>query len=182
MRTNRKSSVLLVMFAALVSSGFAQQSAKGKAAENATLALLQMHSGYQQANPAAKPQLLTQLRNAAAQRQQLLSSLIQTNPADVLRIAIPNNVRSTMPAAVQSYVEQTVQAQGVLEVAIEDSTSGSKMHYGLTTAAGKLSLHFADQAPTNLLTGSVVRAQGVQVGSAVALACCTGARRRVAAA
>jgi len=66
-----------------------------------------------------------------------------------------------------------VQAQGVLEVAIEDSANGSKMHYGLTTAAGKLSLHFADQPPTKLLTGSDIRAQGVQVGGDLALASCS---------
>lgn len=172
MRTSRRSSALLVLFA-LVSTGFAQQTTKGKAAENATVALLQMNKAYLQTPAAQKSAALTQLRTMAAQRQQLLSSLIQTNPADVLRIAIPNNVRGAMPAAVQSYVEQTVQAQGVLEVAIEDSTSGSKMHYGLTTAAGKLALHFTDQPPTNLLTGSVMTATGVQVGGDLALACCS---------
>jgi len=172
MRTSRRSSALLVLFA-LVSSAFAQQSAKGKAAENATTALLQMNAAYLQTPAAQKSQLLTQFRGMAAQRQQLLISLIQTNPADVLRIAVPNNIRSTMPAAVQNYVEQTVQAQGVLEVLIEDSTTGSKMHYGLTTAAGKLSLHFADKIPTSLLTGAVVKVSGVQVGGDLALACCS---------
>jgi hypothetical protein len=172
MRTSRRSSVLLVLFA-LVSSAFAQQTAKGKAAETATTSLLQMNAAYLQTPAAQKSAVLNQFRNMAAQRQQLLSSLIQTNPADVLRIAVPNNIRRTMPAAVQSYVEQTVQAQGVLEVLIEDSTSGSKMYYGLTTAAGKLSLHFADQPPTNLLTGSSITATGVQVGGDLALACCS---------
>ena len=84
MRTSRRVPVLLAVFAALVLSSFAQQSSKAKSAENATVALLQLHSAYQQASPAVKPQLLLQIRNAAAQRQQLLSPLIQTNPADVL--------------------------------------------------------------------------------------------------
>jgi len=171
MRTSRRSSVLLALFA-LVSSAFAQQSPKGKAAETATTSLLQMNAAYLQTPAVQKPQLLTPFLNMAVQRQQLLSSLMQTNPADVLRIAVPNNIRSTMPASVQSYVEQTVQAQGVLEVLVEDSTSGSKMHYGLTTAAGKLSLHFAGANPTNLLTGSVLQVSGVQVGGSLALACC----------
>jgi NPCBM-associated, NEW3 domain of alpha-galactosidase len=172
MRTSRRSSALLVLFA-LISSAFPQQSAKGKAAENATSALLQMNKAYLQTPAAQKTQLLPRFRNMAAQRQQLLSSLIQTNPADVLRIAIPDDIRRNMPVSVQSYVEQTVQAQGVLEVLIEDSDSGSKMQYGLTTAAGRIALHFTDKNPTNLLTGSVVGAQGVQVGADLALACCT---------
>ena len=107
MRTSRRVPVLLAVSAALVLSSFAQQSSKGKSAENATVALLQLHSAYQQASPAVKPQLLLQARNAAAQRQQLLSSLIQTNPADVLRIAIPNNIRSTMAPAVQPLQRQS---------------------------------------------------------------------------
>ena len=174
MRTSRRSSALLVLLA-LVSSAFAQQTGEGKAAENATTALLKMSAEYLQTPAAQKAQLITQFRTMAGQRQQLLSSLIQTNPADVLRIAVPNNVRSTMPAAVQGYVEQTVQAQGTLEVVTEmqgtmQHLSGAKMHYGITTANGKFGLHFATEPPTHLLTGSVVRVQGVQVGTELALA------------
>jgi len=120
MRTNRRSSALLVLFA-LVPSLFAQQTPKGILGEKASTALLQMNAAYMQTPTAQKSQALTQFRAMAAQRQQLLSSLIQTNPADVLRVAIPSDIRSTMPAMVQSYVEQTVQTQGVLEVLIEDA-------------------------------------------------------------
>src|SRR5260370_17387715 len=164
---------LVICLTALPSS--AQQSAKGKAAETATLALMHMHSAYRQASPAQKTQLLTQFQTLAAQRQQLLSSLIQTNPGDVLRVAIPGSVSQTMPSAVKGYVEQDTVAQGTLEVAVEmngtpDKTTRTKIHYGLTVAQGKLGLHFASNPPQNLLTGSVVRVHGVQVGSDVALA------------
>jgi hypothetical protein len=177
MHTNRKLSVLLVAIAVCVPSlpSLGQQSGKGKSAETATVTLLQMHSAYQQASPAQKTQLLTQFQTLAAQRQQLLSSVIQTNPGDVLRVAIPNNIRANMPAAVQNFVEKDTIAQGTLEVAVEmngtpDHTTGTKMHYGLTVAQGKLGLHFASNPPQNLLTGSLVRIHGVQVGSDVALA------------
>src|SRR6266571_8524386 len=108
MHTNRKLSVLLVAVAVCVLSlpGLGQQSAKGKAAETATTALMQMHSAYQQASPAQKTQLLIQFQTLAAQRQQLLSSLIQTNPGDVLRVAIPGSISHTMPPAVQNFVEK----------------------------------------------------------------------------
>ena len=177
MHTNRKLSVLLVAVAVCVLSlpGLGQQSAKGKAAETATTALIQMHSAYQQASPAQKTQLLTQFQTLAAQRQQLLSSLIRTNPGDVLGVAIPGSISQRMPSSVKGYVEQDTVAQGTLEVAVEmngtpDKTTGTKMHYGLTVAQGKLGLHFASNPPQNLLTGSVVRVHGVQVGSDVALA------------
>jgi hypothetical protein len=125
MRTNRRLFPVLVAvvvsFSGLVTvvSLFAQQSAKGKAAETATLQLMQMYKNYQQSSGAQKQQLLSQFTTMAAQRQQLLSSLIQTNPADVLRVAIPNNISQNMPAAVQGYVEHSVIAQGVLEVLYE---------------------------------------------------------------
>jgi Gametolysin peptidase M11 len=175
MRKCQKPSLLVVATAIIFStfSAQGQQTARGKSAEAATVNLLQMHSSFQQSSREQRPQLLTQFRAMAGQRRQLLSSLIQTNPADVLRIAIPNDIRSKMPAAVQPFIEQNVSTQGTIEISVEDSTATSKLHFGLNTAAGKLSLHFAGEEPTNLLTGSVVKVSGVQVGSAVALACCS---------
>jgi len=177
MCANRKPYLVLVTFVlcAFCLPTFAQQSTKGKAAEAATLQLMQMHRNYQQANAAQKTQLLTQFQTLAAQRQKLLSSLIQTNPGDVLRVAIPGSISQTMPAAVQNFVEKDTVAQGVLEVLVEmngtpDKTTGTKMHYGLTVAQGKLRLHFASNPPEHLLTGSIVRANGVQVAGDLALA------------
>jgi hypothetical protein len=164
---------LVICLACLPALG--QQSAKGKAAETATLQLLQMHQNHQHSSAPQRTQLLTQFATLAAQRQQALSSLMQTHPGDVLRVAIPANVRGSMPAAVQSFVETDTSAQGVVDVLVEmngtpEKTTGTKMHYGLTTAQGKLGLHFASNPPQNLLTGSVVRVHGVQVGSDLALA------------
>jgi hypothetical protein len=180
MHTNRTPFLVLVakifislVFCVTALPSPAQQSTKGKAAENATLQLMQMHGAFQRASTAQKQQLLTQFATLAAQRQQLLLSLIQTNPGDVLRIAIPGSISQTMPPTIRQYIEQQIQTQGTLEVSIEDSNASSQMHYGLTNAFGRLSLHFAGQAPTNLLTGSVVRASGVQVGGSLALACCS---------
>src|SRR5207249_2714123 len=143
--------------------------------ETATTTLLQMHSSYQQANTTQKQQLLTQFTAMAAQRQQLLLSLMQSNPGDVLRVAIPNNVSHTMPPTVKKYVEQSVTAQGVLEVLYEmqgtpDKTTGAVLHHFLNSSNGRLALHFASSAPTHLLTGSVVKVHGVQVSNHLALA------------
>ena len=81
MRTNCKASLFVAIFLCLTASvAFAQHSAKGKAAEDATTALLQMHSSYQQASATQKQQLLTQFTAMAAQREQLLLSLMQSNP------------------------------------------------------------------------------------------------------
>jgi len=178
MRTNRKPSVLVgtsALIFAFTLNAYAQQSAKGKVAEAATLQLLQVHKSYQQASTTQKQQLLTQLESLAAQREQLLSSLIQTNPGDVLRVAVPNEVSQNMPAGVRGYIEQSVTAQGVLEVLYEmqgspNKTTGTVLHHFLQTSTERLTLHFAASAPTHLLTGAVVRVNGVRVNNEVALA------------
>ncbi len=138
-------------------------------ADGLTISLLSLHTQYQSASPEGRKALIPQLRSLAAQRQQLLSSLIQTNPAEVLRVAIPNEVSAHMPASVQTLVEKKVQAQGALEVTMEDWKSAAKLHHYLKTSAGRFELKFASQAPKNLLTGATVQVQGVQVGNTLAL-------------
>ena len=177
MRLNQKFSLLVVALALFAStlSASAQQSAQGKTAESATVALLQMQSQYLQTPAAQKPQLVAQFAAMAARRQQLLSSLMQTNPADVLRIAIPNNLRNAMPKAVQGHLEQSVTAQGVLEVLYEmqgtpSKTTGAVMRHYLQTSNGRIALRFAADPPHHLLTGSVVRVHGVLLSSDLALA------------
>lgn len=138
-----------------------------------TNALVALNQQYQSAPAAAKPRLLLQMQALAAKRQQLLLSLMQSDPGQVLRFALPAKMRASFPPQVQGALEQGQQAAGVLQVVMEDRTDGSRLHYGLKTAMGHLSLHFAQHAPTNLLTGSQVRIKGVRVGGSMALACCS---------
>jgi hypothetical protein len=68
----------------------------------------------------------------------------------------------------RTYIEEEAQVEGDLEVLYEDRDVGSRTLYFLQTASGRLSLHFAANPPA-LLTGTRVRAKGVQVGAALAL-------------
>lgn len=146
----------------------AQVAAPGPA-DNLTVALLAMHKQYQAASPDARKALDPQFIKLASQRQQMLGSLIQTDPAEVLRVVIPNEVSARMPASVQSLVEKKIQTQGTLEVTVEDGKSSAKLHHYVKTSTGRLELKFAGHAPTNLLTGASVKVQGVQVGNTLAL-------------
>ncbi len=137
-------------------------------AEGHTQALLSSALRYHAAGPAAQAQHLGDLLKAAAARQQFLAALVQTDPGAVLRVAVPAGLRGSLPPAVQAYIEHEVQEDGVLEVLHEDSTTGSRYHYFLDTAAGRLSLHFAADAPA-LHTGTRVRVHGLRVNSALAL-------------
>lgn len=105
----------------------------------------------------------------AAARQQLLSSLIETHPEEVLRAAIPASIRESLPSEVQSYVEKEVTIEGNLTIVCDESRPENCLRYLLDTEDAQLSLHFAVGFPENLETGSYVHARGVQVGEALAL-------------
>jgi len=104
----------------------------------------------------------------AAERQVLLSSLVETDPGEVLRVALPADQRQSLPPAVQALVEQTVALEGTLEVLHEDHETGSRYLHFLEVHGQRLALSFAAEPPT-LPTGTRVRVTGVQVGQALAL-------------
>jgi Gametolysin peptidase M11/NPCBM-associated, NEW3 domain of alpha-galactosidase len=105
----------------------------------------------------------------AQERQQLLANLTEDDPAAVLAAALPAEFRAALPSEVQKFVEQEVDVEGSLEVLIEDHPHFSKTRYGLRMAKARLSLHFASDPPTQILSGSQVQVQGLQVNGDLAL-------------
>lgn len=161
--------VSLLLLTGSVSSAQMASKANRASAESVTQSLMALNAQYQTAPPAGKAALLLQFRSVAAKRQQVLSSLVQTSPGEVLRVAIPGSIAATLPASIQSFVEQETDAQGELEVMYEDSNNGAKLHHFLKTGGERLELKFAADAPTNLLTGATVHVHGTRIGSALAL-------------
>ncbi len=151
----------------LLAATAAAQTSPSAAALTESLAALGLKHGL--AGPADRPQLSSQLLRVALQREQLLSALMETDPAEVLRLAVPAGLRAGLPPQVQAHVEQEVQIEGTLEVLHEDYADGrSRYVYALETAGGRITLHSAADAPA-LQTGARVRVRGVQLGRAMAL-------------
>jgi gametolysin peptidase M11 len=169
-KSYRTASLLCIVIAA--ATALAQSNGQPASPQTLTTTLLRLNKQYQSAPAATKTQLLLQMEAIAVQRQQLLLQLMKSDPGQVLRYAVPGNVRADFPTQVEGAIEATQQATGVLQVLMEDRSDGARLHYGLKTASERLSLHFARIAPTNLLTGSRVRVQGVRVGNSLALDCC----------
>jgi uncharacterized membrane protein len=165
--------VSLLLITGPVASAQASAKANRDSAENLTLSLMALNAQYRAASPEEKTGLLLQLQSVAAQRQQVLSALVQTRPGEVLRVAIPGNVAAGLAPEIQSFVEQETDAQGELEVMYEDAESEATLHHFLKTGGQRLELKFAANAPTNLLTGAIVHVHGTRVGGSLALACCT---------
>jgi hypothetical protein len=166
--------VTFLLLSGAIISAQAQTKNNRAAAEALTNSLMSLNAQYQAAPPAAKSAVLLQLRSAVTKRQQFLNALIQTNPGEVLRVAMPGAVVATLPAVVQSAVEQETDTQGEVEVMYEDRQTGATLHHYVKTGSQRLELKFAANAPSDLLTGATVHVHGTRIGDMLALACCTG--------
>jgi hypothetical protein len=157
---------LAISLAVLADTGLAQNDSSSR---EQTQTLIALNSRYQRAGAAERAALLDELLVVAATRRQALAALVENDPAEVLRIALTADIRDTLPPAVQRAVEEFVQIEGDLEVLVEDRDDGSQYHYFLDTGRARFSLHFAADPP-KLQTGARIRAHGVQVSGALALA------------
>ncbi len=137
-------------------------------AESLTQDLVALSMRHQLADPAEQAQLLRNLITVASERQQLLAALVADDPGEMVRVALPADLRAGLPAAVQALVEEEMEVEGELEVLHEDWVSESRYLYFLKTAGQRFSLHFAADLPETL-SGARVRVRGVHVNGALAL-------------
>lgn len=140
-----------------------------QAGEQMTMSLVQLNVAYRKASDAQRPQVLGQMKKLASRRSQLLHSLLDETPSEVVRLAIPDAVSAGFPAPLQSLIEQPVEAEGTLQVAYEDGFARARLHYFLNTVSERLEVHFAIAPSTGVVTGSTVRIHGVRLGRDVAV-------------
>ena len=165
-----------VLIFILAGQGIAQRkttspaAVKRAAAENLTLQFMAIRNQYQTASASQRAALAGQMGAVVASRKKVLSTLMESDPATVLRVAVPSAVLRGMPPAVQAQLEQHVQLQGTLKVLYQDSPGSARLRHFLEVQGRQLELHFAKNPPTHLLTGSIVRVNGVQLESKVAVA------------
>ncbi len=138
------------------------------AAEALTQQLLLLGAEYRSAERAAKPAILDWLVAAAAERQRILAALIEDDPAQVLRVALPPGLRASLPAAAHPYLEESLSVEGELEVVYEDSEHAARLRYFLKARGTRFSLHFVSDPPA-LASGARIRVEGVEVDGALAL-------------
>ena len=130
--------------------------------------IISLHSKYKKSDPARRAGTLSELKTAAAGRREVLEKLLKQDTKAFLRHVVPSNFRAALPAAVREDVEEQIEEEGTLEVLHEDRDDGSRYHYFLKSARGKLSLHFAKHPP-GLHTGVKVRVKGIRLGQVLAL-------------
>ncbi len=131
-------------------------------AEGLTTELLGARNDEVRARNNERARLRANVEAIIRERHDLLRLLLDSNPQDVLRMALPGSVRAAFPAASQRLLEREVSEEGELS-AIHVDMPGEQADYylyTLKTAHGERSLHFAG-VPTRLLSGSRIRVKGV---------------------
>src|SRR2546427_2002477 len=98
-----------------VASGQSRSDQRARS-EDLTQALVSLNSRYQDADSAGRSALITEMRATAAERRQLLASMLESDPGQVLRVALTPELRASLPVAVRADVEQHVELEGTLEV------------------------------------------------------------------
>lgn len=148
---------------------FSQDQSRQGEVRDLTIRLAGLNSRYQLAGKAERASLIEELSNLAATRRQILAELMESDPAEVLRIALPEGFGANMPAQVHENLEHRVDLTGKLEVLYACDEAESRLSHFLNADGRRLSLHFAGNIPEDLLTDAVVRVQGVELGDALAL-------------
>src|SRR5438067_2472302 len=92
------------------------QASDRRQAENLTQSLVSLGARYQNASAAGRRQILEDMLSAAQQRQELLASMIEDDPGEVLAVTVPASTRDGMPPEVQELVERQTQVEGELQV------------------------------------------------------------------
>ena len=111
------------------------------------------------------------LVQVAKQRKELMLDLIEKDPELVLKNALKQEVIDSMPDNVKENLEKRVSKQGDLEVLIEDDFENKKSReeYYLNENGKRSSLHFVDEGPFGLISGTKVKLSGLQIDNKIAL-------------
>jgi hypothetical protein len=112
--------------------------------------------------------LQAELGTIARARLEILAALVETAPAEVLRLAMPATLRSRLPAPVQAVTEEHVDLTGTVEVTYEDYRGFSRLLHALDVGSARYSMHLSGDAP-GWMTGDRIRVRGVRVQNALAL-------------
>lgn len=110
-----------------------------------------------------------ELKRLAGERLRALATLMERDPAGMLEVALPEDVRRALPRAIRGRVETDAEVEGELEVLHVDHPTDSRFLFFVRTPRERLAVYLAGEPPAGAMTGSRVRARGKRIGRALAL-------------
>jgi hypothetical protein len=139
------------------------------AAADSTRRLLALAASYRAASGGERGAARRALRDAALERRERLASLMESDPAGMLALALSEELRRTLPSVARGKVERDAAVDGVLEVLhVDDESAGGRFLYFVHAAGRRMALFTAGELPPDALTGARVRVRGKRIARALA--------------
>src|ERR1044071_5171514 len=115
----------------------------------------------------------TRLGQIARSRSPLLAEILQSDPAEALRLALPDNILDRLRAIspeIGRDLESRGEWSGSVQVTVEDDFAhgASRTHTSLRSEGRDLELYFAGPQP-ELRSGTTLRTEGLRVGQMLAV-------------
>ena len=132
-----------------------------------TQRMLKLFQKAQTADPTLRSSLINELQSLATSRRELMLELTRQDPNQVLQVALPEQILSSLPTELRSYFEQYVEVEGELEVLFEDSEGASRVHHFLNSNGKKVEIYFRGNDSEAFVNGQTLRVRGVEVGEAL---------------
>jgi M6 family metalloprotease-like protein len=173
--SRRKATVAFLALALLlvsVLSGSAQQNTRGARVRGMNNQLLELHS-QARSNPGSGAALKAQAAEILQQRIEELEALIERDPAEALRVALPEDILSDLASSfpgARAHLESHGRWEGPIEYVVVDGED-FQWHRNLRTmrSGGEtLSIQFAGNEPAGLQSGDILRVEGVRAGNQIA--------------
>jgi hypothetical protein len=137
-------------------------------ANDSTRRLLALSATYGAAAPVERAAARRVLRAAAIERRRTMLALMESDPAGMLALAIPDAVRASLPAVVRSKVERDAEVEGELEILHVDDDGDGRYLYTIRAHGRRIAAFTAGELPPDALTGARVRVRGKSIGRALA--------------
>jgi alpha-galactosidase-like protein len=128
-----------------------------------TQRMLKLFQKAQTADPTLRQSLINELQSLATSRRALMLELARQDANQVLQVALPDQILTSLPEELQSYFEQHVELDGELDVLYEENETESRLRHFLTTGSQRIELHFRSNSMPDVLSGSFVRVRGVRI-------------------
>ena len=132
-------------------------------AQRLTQSLVALNARLQRAGALERPKLLDALLALAAERRELLISLLDDDPDAASQVLLPPNLRDRFPDAVTRFLEFKTEIAGefqVLHVDYDDASLEKNLYVLQTVLGERFSLHAADKLPS-LMSGVRGKVKGM---------------------
>lgn len=133
-----------------------------------TLEAMRAYIAYQKARNQQKSQTFSLLQQILRQRKDQLTELTEKDPAQVLKLLLPKNIREALSQVIAEDIESDITTEGILAIFHEDDFDAlkSRTNYILQSSQGDFSLHTPRQFG-DLVSNTKVRVKGVRIGNKI---------------